>query len=455
MTQDLNLKHVRAAPVDRVLRPFLEFAKIEASGGILLVACALVALVWANSPWRDFYHHLWETQLTVGFGGHQISKPLEFWINDGLMAVFFFVVGLEIKREFLAGELASVRHAALPIAAAFGGMLVPALIFYAFNRGTGFVAGWGIPMATDIAFALGALALLGKGIPVSLRIFLTALAIVDDLGAVLVIAVFYTADLNFHALGLGAVFFAALIAANAIGARWRWLYAILGAGLWMCFLESGIHATVAGVLCALAIPVRTRLDGPAFLKNIRLFAAEFEQRQEQSPELFGDAGKLAYVGAMEQACEFVQPMAQRMEQRLHVVVAFAIMPLFALANAGVHLEGSLWEAVRQPVALGVIAGLVVGKQIGITLFSFVVVKLGFAVLPKGASWRLLYGVSWLGGIGFTMSLFIASLAFPGEQSALDLAKAGILLASLIAGVIGFVLLKKWIRVGAGVPVKPA
>ena len=444
MTKKPSLENVRSAPVDRVLRPFHEFAKIEASAGILLVACAVIALVWANSAWADLYHHLWETPVTIGFGGYQLSKSLEFWINDGLMAIFFFVVGLEIKREFLAGELSTPRHAVLPIAAALGGMVVPALLYFAFNAGTPFVAGWGIPMATDIAFALGALALLGKGIPVSLKVFLTALAIVDDLGAVLVIAFFYTSSLNFQALGLGVAFLLALIVANVMGVRSRLLFAALGAGLWVCFLESGVHATVAGVLCAMVIPVRTRLDGPAFIKNIRMFLAEFEGKRDETPELFGNDAKLAYVGAMERACEYVQPMSQRLEQRLHSMVAFFIMPVFALANAGVHVAGGFMDALQQPVTLGIVAGLVLGKQIGITLFSWLVVKLKLAALPSGASWRLLYGVAWLGGIGFTMSLFVASLAFPG-MDALDLSKAGILVASLIAGVVGFLLLKVWTR----------
>ena len=427
-------------PIDTIIRPFQEFAHTEASGGVLLLAFTAVALVWANSPWSHSYHELWHTTLSVGFGGHALSKPLEFWINDGLMAVFFFVVGLEIKREILTGELSSARQAALPIAAALGGMIVPALLYFAFNAGTPEVSGWGVPMATDIAFALGVLALGGKGVPDALKIFLTALAIVDDLGAVLVIALFYTSEISLAALGAGFGFLMLMALANLLGVRAPLVYWLLGGAVWLAFLLSGVHATIAGVLGAMTIPASSLIDEKDFVEGGRFLLSEVERKvdPDQEPLQFGT--KHAAVQALEKACENVETPLQRMEHRLHPWVAFFIMPLFALANAGVELGAGISATLTEPVTLGVAVGLVLGKQIGITAFSWLAVRSGVASLPGGVSWRHIYGAAILGGIGFTMSLFIAALAF-SSAATLASAKAGILLASGIAGAAGLWFLR--------------
>ncbi len=388
-----------------MLRPFQRFAHTESAGGIVLLVCAAVALLWANSPWGDSYFHLWETNIGIRVGWHALDMSLHHWINDGLMAVFFFVVGLEIKREMLVGELSTPRQAALPIAGALGGMIVPALIYAALNAGGPGSAGWGIPMATDIAFALGVLALLGPRVPVGLKVFLTALAIADDLGAVMVIALFYTSGLAYYSLLVGAGILAALIGLNVLGVRRPAPYLALGVLLWLAFLKSGVHATVAGVVLAMTIPARARVD-------------EEESLDVESP-LF------------------------TMERSLHGPVAFFIMPLFALANAGVAV-GGLLDSLSLPVTSGVVLGLVFGKPIGITFFSWMAVRFGLATLPAQTSWRALHGVSWLGGIGFTMSLFIAGLAFT-DANLLDSAKLGILGASLVAGMAGWVMLKSGTR----------
>ena len=422
-----------------LLRPFQTFFKLEAASGVLLLVCAAAALILANSPLAASYFDLWQTIVTVGAGSFVIAKPLLLWINDGLMAIFFFVVGLEIKREVLVGELSSPRKAALPLAAALGGMVVPALIYLAFNAGTDTASGWAIPMATDIAFALGVLALLGTRAPLALKIFLTALAIVDDLGAVLVIAFFYTAELSWVSLGLGGLFLLALIVANRIGVRRTWVYVVLGLALWIAFLKSGVHATIAGVLLAMTIPARRRIDADAFLarglKLLDTFATGV-----QPGEVEPTADQRHAVHSLEVACEAIETPLARMEHTLHPWVAFAIMPIFAFANAGVALGGDVGAALVAPVSLGVIMGLFFGKQIGVTAFSWLAVRLGWAELPAGVGWRQLYGVSLLTGIGFTMSLFIANLAF-GNPVVLDQAKIGIFAASLLSGVLGWGVLR--------------
>jgi NhaA family Na+:H+ antiporter len=381
-------------PADWIVAPFRAFVNIQASGGLLLFACALVAVVWANSGFSDSYQALFGTYVTVGFGEWALSKPLLLWINDGLMAVFFFVVGLEIKRELLDGELASPRRAALPMLAAAGGMLVPAGLYVALNAGGPGEPGWGIPMATDIAFALAVLIALGPRVPVALRIFLTAIAIADDLGAVLVIALFYTSEVSVQALMVGGGALAALAVLNWAGFRSFVLYGALGAVLWLAVLMSGVHATVAGVLLAMTIPARTPDVDPSPL--------------------------------------------ERAEHGLHGWVAYAILPVFALANAGVALGGGTGGA-SSAVAPGIVLGLVLGKPVGIVLFSWIAVRIRAADLPAGVSWTQVTGVGALCGIGFTMSLFIAGLAFPDPALLRD-AKLGILGASLVAGVGGAGLL---------------
>ena len=391
-------------PMERLVRPFQEFANLEASGGILLIGCTVAALIWANSPWAGSYFHLWHTNLTMGFAGKLLSEPLHFWINDGLMALFFLLVGLEIKRETLVGELASLRKAALPIAAALGGMIVPAGLYALLNHSGPGAAGWGIPMATDIAFALGVLALLGDRVPTSLKVFLAALAIADDIGAVLVIAFFYTEQISWISLGVAGLFFVALIAANRAGARHPLIYAVLGIGLWLAFLQSGIHATVAGVLLALTIPARQRIGNCASLVR------------SESPML-------------------------RFEHALMPWNKHIIMPVFALANAGVILGAGAARSLADPISLGVICGLVLGKPIGIVLFSWLATRSRIAAMLDGVSWRQVVGVGMLAGIGFTMSLFIANLAF-GDTPALETAKVGILAASVTSAVAGVIVLVK-------------
>jgi NhaA family Na+:H+ antiporter len=427
-------------PVERIVRPFQDFAHKQSSGGILLIIATAVALVWANSPWGEGYAALWHTKLTVGVGDFSISKDLTHWINDGLMAVFFFVVGLEIKREVLVGELSSVRNAALPVAAAVGGALVPALIYAAINAGTEGAAGWGIPMATDIAFALGVLALLGERAPVGLKVFLTALAIVDDIVAVLVIALFYTSEISWGALGVGAVFLAALVVANLIGVGRTLVYAVLGVGLWLCFLLSGVHATIAGVLLALTVPAISFINPGAFLERSRYVLDRFEQAGQKGENVLANEERQAALHALNHAAYKLEPPLHELEHALHPWVVFAIMPVFALANAGVSLGGGIADALTSPVSLGIVAGLVVGKQLGITLFAWLAVKSGASELPAGIGWRQVYGASWLAGIGFTMSLFISDLAFP-DGSLVETAKLGILAASLIAGLVGWTILR--------------
>ena len=421
-----------------LLRPFQAFFRLESASGILLLVAALAALVWANSPAGDTYFRLWRTPGTVALGGLTIAKPLLLWINDGLMAIFFFVVGLEIKREVLVGELAEPRKAALPIAAAVGGMIVPAAVYAALNAGGPAEAGWGIPMATDIAFALGVLALLGRRVPLSLKVFVTAVAIVDDLGAVLVIAIFYTEKLSLGMLVLGNAFLLVLVLLNLAGVRRTWPYALLGAALWVAFLKSGVHTTVAGVLLALTIPARRKIDASEFLRRAELLLAEF--REDVRPgRRRPTADQRDSLHALESAAEQLETPLARLEHALHPWVAFFIMPVFALANAGVAVEGDLLATLGQPVSLGIVLGLLAGKQIGVLGAAWLAVKAGIAAMPAAVRWREVWGMSLLCGIGFTMSLFIAGLAF-ADPALLDGAKIGILAGSLLSGLAGAAVL---------------
>lgn len=393
---------------------FREFFQTEVAGGVILLTCAIIALIWANSPWGGSYEDLWSTSLSLGLGDLQVGRSLQGWIKDLLMAIFFFVVGLEIKREVLTGELASARRATLPVAAALGGAVVPAIIFIAFNAGTDGARGWGIPMATDIAFALGVLSLIGGAGAALLRVFLTAVAIVDDLLAVLVIAMFYSVGLAWSHLVVAALILAVLIGANRFGVQWTGLYLLLGIVLWAVFLESGVHPTLAGVLLALTIPTnRGNHD---------------EKDVADTPPAAAVHGHHTYS------------MLERLEHTLHPWVAFGIMPLFALANAGVEIGGGALSALDDRIALGILFGLILGKQLGITLAAWLVVRLGLAEFPVGLRLRHVYAVSWLTGIGFTMSIFIANLAFP-ESEQLTEAKVGITVASILAGIGGFLLLR--------------
>jgi NhaA family Na+:H+ antiporter len=433
-------------PIERVLSPFSRFMRQEAAGGIVLIVCAAAAFAWANSSWAPAYHHLLEMEVGLRFGPWTTEYTLHHWINDGLMAVFFFLVGLEIKREVLVGELASPRHAALPAAAALGGMVVPALLYALLNAGGDGSRGWGVPMATDIAFVLGVMALMGPRVPVALKVFLTALAIVDDIGAVLVIAAFYTGDIRWSALGAGLLLLALLAAANRLGMRRPLPYVFVGIAVWAFFLISGVHATVAGVLLAFTIPGRTRIDCGALLEHGRRALKHFEAAASGGRSVLGDPAQHEALLELEEVTEAAQAPLQRIEHELQAVVAFVIVPLFALANAGVSLTGAGGGAVLHPVSLGIILGLVLGKPVGITLFSWLAVRLGLAELPVGVRWRHLLGVSCLGGIGFTMSLFVAALAFPAGPLG-DVAKIGIFAGSLLAAAMGWLLLPRVTRPG--------
>ena len=434
--------HVNLAsstPIQRILRPFQTFAARETSGGIVLALATLAALSWANSRVSAGYFDLWHTPFAIRIGGLELSHDLHFWVNDFLMALFFFVVGLEIKRELLVGELASPRQAALPIIAALGGVVVPALIYASLNaRGPG-APGWGIPMATDIAFVIGVMALLGPRVPVGLKVFLTALAIVDDIAAVVVIAVFYTAGISWIALGFAALCLLALLAANGLGVRHPLPYAMLGFVLWFAVLESGVHATIAGVLLAFTIPSRTALDPDAFLAQSRATLDYFERTAWMDKALMKDQEQQCAIEMLEDSCERVQPPLHRLEQALHPWVTFFVMPVFAFANAGVTFAGNPLAILAQPAPLGVVLGLLFGKPIGITLASWLAVRVGLGSLPAGVAWGQVHGAGWLGGIGFTMSIFVAGLAFT-DEAMLNNAKLGIFTASVLAAAAGSALL---------------
>ena len=422
----------------RLLSPLAEFAQQEASSGILLMLCTVLAVVIANSGAAQSYADFWNTPIAFGAGATAASKTLVHWVNDGLMAVFFLLVGLEIKREVLLGQLSSVKKAALPAIAAVGGMIVPALIFTLFNAGRPSGHGWGIPMATDIAFALGVLALLGKRIPFALKVFLTAIAIVDDIGAVLVIAIFYSSSISWSYL-LGALcFLLALLVANWLQVRRTTVYAVLGFGLWLMVLASGVHATVAGVLLAFTIPARVYLKQKEFIENARQSIDEFESDSgDDRPIILSEARQVA-VRDLEKHCERVQMPLERISHKIEFPVTFLIVPLFALANAGVRLTdlSVLW---KDSVGLGVSLGLLLGKPLGIALFSVLAVKLKIAELPKEITPIQVIGAGILAGIGFTMSLFITELAFKTPEHT-EVAKVAILCGSLLAGVIGYLLL---------------
>jgi NhaA family Na+:H+ antiporter len=440
MIDKIQIKNKKSrSPANGLKTIFQEFFQLEAAGGIILIVMTLAALILANSSQSDAFFALWETKLTFGLGSWQLSKPIILWINDGLMAVFFFVVGLEIKREVLAGDLASPRRAALPLAAALGGMLVPALLYVVPNLGQESLGGWGVPMATDIAFSLGVLALLGTRAPLTLKIFLTALAIVDDIGAVLVIAIFYTSEIAWSSLAMGVLAFVFLVVLNRAHVTRPWPYALLGVGLWLALLYSGVHATIAGVLVAITIPARARVDVGSFLSRSRQALQTYEDACCDEGAV-AEKAKQAAARILELAGESVESPLQRLEHSLHPWVIYAIMPIFALANAGVALSGGDFaSALTSPVALGIIIGLALGKPLGIVGFSWLAIRLGLAELPSDLRMRHLAGAGFLAGIGFTMSLFIANLAFPGSP-VLNNAKIGVLLASLVSGLMGTAIL---------------
>ena len=418
------------------------FINEEAYGGIVLIIATIAALIWANSSFYESYHHIWH-EFKVGFvwGKINMVSSLHHWINDGLMALFFFVVGLEIKREVMGGELSSLKKASLPIAAAVGGMLLPA-VFYAITviNYPEYINGWGIPMATDIAFALGLLAMLGSRVPLNLKIFLTALAIADDLGAVLVIAIFYTESIDYNELLYAGICLIILITANFAGIRRTLFYAIIGfAGVWIAFVYSGVHATIAGVLIALTIPARTKIGEESYIDKLSQYLNRFKQEEIDTRSTLLTKNQVHVIAEIQNLNEKAITPLQRLEHTLHPVTAYFILPVFALSNAGVHIDGEILDMVLHPISLGITFGLVLGKFLGISLFSKLLVKLKIAVLPEGVSWNQIYGVAFLAGIGFTMSMFISDLAFK-DESFKQIAKVGIMCASLLSAIIGMVWL---------------
>ncbi|MBQ5803885.1 MAG: Na+/H+ antiporter NhaA [Bacteroidales bacterium] len=415
---------------------FNRFLHNESIGGILLLICAIISLVCANVPELNFLHDIWKQDAGISIGSFSLNMKIEHWINDGLMAIFFFVVGLEIKREMLVGELSSFKHAALPIFAAVGGMIVPALIYSLFNGGTPSANGWGIPMATDIAFAIGILSLLGNRVPVGLKVFLTALAIVDDLGAIIVLAIFYPT----HALHFDMLLYAALVAGflyllNRNKVRGTLFYIIPGVVLWWLILQSGIHATIAGVILALTIPSKTLINEVRFSVRMKYLLQKFKDVSNSEIEVLANPHQQHIIHQMDNHIEEINPLMHKFESALHPWVTFAIMPIFALANSGVELSGGLMQDSIPPVAIGIFLGLFLGKPIGIFLFSLISVKLKFAELPSGTNWKQVFALGMIAGIGFTMSIFIDSLAFD-DQNLVNIGKAAILGTSSIAAILG-------------------
>jgi len=439
------VRHEYIAPwekaFDRVLTPLEDFIHRQTTSGLLLMLCAIVAIYVANSQWSEVYHHVLVTPFTIGIPGFQLSKTLHHWINDGLMAIFFFVIGLELKREILVGELANIKLAMLPIIAAIGGMLVPVLIYISINPEGHAINGWGIPMATDIAFALGALALLGKRIPKNLLTFLIALAIVDDLGAVMVIALFYTETINIFALTIAAAVMFVLVAFNLGGIRRSSPYILLGVVLWIAMLQSGVHATLAGIILAFTIPMRPKYNANRFLSQINEMVIQIKRAYQQEENIVRNDELRSRVRALGDGVLLVQAPAQIMERKMHIPTAYFIIPVFSLANAGVPIDwASFGSVITHPVSIGITAGLVLGKLIGIAGFSWLAVKLGVTSLPNGLNFKHIIGAALMGGIGFTMSIFIAELGFAHSAEDLLMAKTGILLASALAGVSGFIWL---------------
>ena len=426
---------------NKVLTPFEHFLHAQTTTGLVLMFMTVVALVLANSPWADIYTHFFHIKVDLTVGSWQLSNTIHHWINDGLMAIFFFLIGLEIKREILVGELSNIKVAILPILAAIGGMVIPALIYIAINfEGVG-ASGWGIPMATDIAFAIGALVLLGKRVPTTLVTFLVALAIVDDLGAVLVIAIFYTDTINMLPLFLAGGSFLILLLFNRVGIHMILPYFVVGLLMWFFMLESGVHATIAGVIAAMAIPSKPKFHPSDFVSTTKGLLDKYDKYEVCEDHTMHENQK-AILQNIKDKIDAVGTPASRLENDLHLMVALVIIPLFALANAGIAIDfSSIGSTVMQPVSLGIIGGLILGKVIGIFGVSWIAIKLRIARLPEGSTMSQIFGVAFLGGIGFTMSIFVADLAFINNPELIFQAKVGILGASLFAGLFGFFWLK--------------
>ena len=422
---------------NQVILTAQSFARIEASSGIVLMVAALVALIWANSPWDESYFDLLHTELSIDLNAVDLELSLQHWVNDGLMALFFFLMGLEIKRELVHGELSTFRRALLPAAAALGGMIMPALIYTAFNAGGEGARGWGVPVATDIAFALGVLSLLSRRVPSTIRIFLLALAIADDIGGILVIALFYTSEISFTAMAVAALILGITFAFNRAGVRTINVYVVLGVLLWLAVHESGIHATIAGVVLGLLTPAVPYYSPESFGGDAEDLAARHRRARESNDHVMQDAA----LADMEDLVQGTEAPLERIERALVRWVSFTIVPIFALANAGVAVSGDVAsEAVTSAVSQGVFFGLVIGKPVGIFLFTFLAVKLGLCDMPRGASWPQIFGVGLLGGIGFTVALLITDLGFREHPLLADEAKLGVLVASAVAAIGGALFL---------------
>ena len=416
------------------------FIKLETSSSILLFAISIIAVVWANSSFGSVYEELWNHKFTIGFANtnFQLSKPLILWINDGLMAIFFFVIGLEVKREILEGELTTLRKASLPIFAAIGGMLFPVLIFILLNNGKIGAEGWGIPMATDIAFTLGILKLLGNRVPLGLKIFLTAFAIVDDIGAVLVIAIFYSANIQWDLISYALLLVGALGFLSYKQVYSKYFYFVIGSVVWLLFLKSGIHPTIAGILMAFTIPIQRKVDCMGYLKLVTQQLNIFKNNSTPSNTLMSKK-QVEAIDVIEGITSKTHSPLQHLEHGLHGWVSYVIMPIFALANAGVVLSFNGLESVSH-ITINIALALVFGNAFGILLMSIIGIKLKLADLPEGVNYKQLLGVSLLGGLGFTMSLFIANLAYNNE-TLITASKMGVIIGSLVAGVLGYLILR--------------
>ncbi len=425
-------------PSQVIAKPFVRFASLESSGGIVMLISTVIALLLANSPLQQLYENILQVNFSFLLGSFKLSEPLLFWVNDGLMALFFLVVGLEIKREILEGELSSFKKSALPVMAALGGMIVPALIFAAINFGKPTVHGWGIPVATDIAFSLGVLTLLGKRIPLGLKAFVAALAIADDIGGVLVIALFYTSNISLNAVYFGLAITILLIIANRLGASHPAPYFILGGFLWLAFVASGIHATLAGVLLALLIPAHSRINTREFIDRQQLLIEKL--KPSISKKALSHEEYQATMNELGELTKQLETPMHRLSRLLLPTVTFFVVPVFALANAGVNITGNISSFATSPITIGVLLGLFFGKQLGIFTFTFLAVKSGLGALPGSVTWKHIYGAGIVCGIGFTVAMFLANISYT-DSDLITQAKMGILAASLISGIAGYLFLK--------------
>ncbi|MCG2462331.1 Na+/H+ antiporter NhaA [Flavobacteriaceae bacterium F89] len=421
-----------------ILTPFQKFVKIESFSGILLFGATVIAMIWANSDFNESYQAIWQFDIGINAENFELTKPLILWINDGLMAVFFFLIGLEIKRELLIGELNTLRKAIFPLFAAVGGMLFPLVLFLVLNNSSETVNGWGIPMATDIAFTLAILKILGDRIPLSLKIFLTAFAIVDDLGAVLVIAIFYSTGIDWLLIMYAMIPLALLLYLSYRGIYSKYLWITIAVIIWFLFLKSGIHPTIAGVLMAFTIPIRQKIKMEDFTDSLSNIAQRFTQTERDYLPILSRE-QMEQMDDLEDLAEKFNSPLQRLEHGLHGWVAYFIMPIFALANAGV-VFGSDME-LDIPLITNIAVALFLGKGIGIALMSYLSVKWKMASLPNGINYRQIIGVAILAGVGFTMSIFVANLAFTGNPIFVDSSKVGILIGSVVSGIVGYIILR--------------